>query len=119
MFGQVLSEVVAGVDGAVGVILMGSDGIAVDQALAKGTDWDVETIGMEVSVLVREVHKAVGQINAGTAEELMIRGSRIVALVRILNEEFFIVLALSPGGSIGKGRFALRRAAPRLVEALL
>jgi predicted regulator of Ras-like GTPase activity (Roadblock/LC7/MglB family) len=120
MFRELLTEVVSGVDGALGAILMGSDGLPVEQvaAGAAGEAADIETIAMELSVLVREVRKVTGQLNAGEAEELMIRGAGLTALVRVVTAEYFVALALRPEASVGKGRFLLRRAAPKLREQL-
>jgi len=33
-----------------------------------------------------------------------------VLIVRMLNAEYFFVLAIEPGGNIGRGRFELRKA---------
>jgi hypothetical protein len=39
-------------------------------------------------------------------------------LIRLLNDNYFMALTLAPGGNVGKGRFALRVAAPDVLSAL-
>jgi predicted regulator of Ras-like GTPase activity (Roadblock/LC7/MglB family) len=73
---------------------------------------------MELSVVLREVRKATKQIEAGSVDEVMIRGAKVTTLIRVLTDEYFVALALPPGACAGKGRFLLRRAAPRLREQL-
>lgn len=118
MFRELLTEIVSGADGAIGAVLMGSDGLTVDQATAQPAGGDVEAVAMELSVVLREVRKAAQQIEAGTPEEVMIRGAELTTLIRVLNDEYFVALALRPSASVGKARYLLRRAAPRLRENL-
>jgi predicted regulator of Ras-like GTPase activity (Roadblock/LC7/MglB family) len=118
MFGEVLSEVVAGVDGAIGVVLMGADGLPVEQVVRDASRTDIEAVAMELSVVLREIRKAATQLGAGDTEEVLIRGAAMTTVIRVLTDEYFVALALPPGASIGKGRFLLRRAAPRLREQL-
>lgn len=118
MFREVLTEVVAGVDGALGAVVMGTDGILLDQVAGDPAGGDIEALAMELSVVLREVRKAAQQIDAGATEEVMVRGASLTTLIRVLNDEYFVALALPPTASIGKGRFLLRRAAPRLRAGL-
>jgi predicted regulator of Ras-like GTPase activity (Roadblock/LC7/MglB family) len=118
MFAKLLTEVVSGVEGAIGAVLMGSDGLPVEQVVSDSGHGDIEAVAMELSVVLREIRKATMQLGAGSTEEVMIRGASMTALIRVLNDEYFVALALPPGASVGKGRFLLRRAAPRLRENL-
>jgi predicted regulator of Ras-like GTPase activity (Roadblock/LC7/MglB family) len=118
MFGELLSEVVKGVDGAIGAVLMSGDGLPVDQVVGDPSRGDIEAMAMELSVVLREIRKAATQLGAGQAEEVMIRGASMTTLIRVLNDEYFVALALPASASIGKGRYLLRRVAPRLRENL-
>ena len=46
MFGELLSEVVAGIDGAIGAVLMGADGLPVDQVVGDPSRGDIEAMAM-------------------------------------------------------------------------
>jgi hypothetical protein len=41
-----------------------------------------------------------------------------VTLIRVINETYFVAVALSPEGNLGKGRYLLRIVAPKLAEEL-
>jgi len=118
MFRELLTEIVSGAEGSIGAVLMGADGLTVEQVVADPSGGDVEAMAMELSVVLREVRKAAQQIEAGAPEELMIRGASLTTLVRVLSDDYFVALALGPTASVGKARFLLRRAAPRLRENL-
>jgi len=111
MFGQKLEEAVKSVGGGHAAILMGFDGIPVDKYSA-GDEPDIEIVGMEFSVLLKEVRKASEMLDAGTAEELMVRTEKMSTILRVINEEYFIALAVHQGGNIGKARYLLRIMAP-------
>jgi hypothetical protein len=42
----------------------------------------------------------------------------MTTVIRLLNESYFIALALSPTGNLGKGRYLLRVNAHKLAESL-
>jgi hypothetical protein len=54
----------------------------------------------------------------GTASEVAIQAENMTTLMRLLNEEYFIAVAMRPQGNIGKARFLLRTSAPKLLENL-
>lgn len=116
MFRETLKEVVDGADGARAALLMGFDGLAVEQYSQDG--FDIETMGAEFSVVLNDARKASLSLEAGQTSEVSFRTEKLIALVRMLNDEYFLALAFSPGGNVGKGRFLLRLAAPRLLELL-
>ena len=116
MFKEALQKVVDGVDGGLAALLMGYDGIAVDQFTANG--FDIETLGMEFSVVLNDVRKAVLALDAGQTDEVALRAEKVTVVVRMLNDEYFMALALKPEGNLGKGRYMLRLAAPALLKEL-
>lgn len=109
---------VEGTDGGIAGLLMGFDGIAVDTYSRDGAELDITTMGMELSVVLKDISRAVEQLKAGTAKEVSIQAEHATTVVRLLNEDYFVALALSPDGNFGKGRFLLRLAAPKILSAL-
>lgn len=101
-----------------GALLMGYDGIAVDQYLPDDDGGMVETLGMEFSVILKDVRRAAEMLEAGVTEEIVLRAEKVVAIVRLLNSEYFVVVALRPGALVGKARHFLRLATPRFLDAL-
>jgi len=118
MFGAKLKETVEGVAGGRAAILMGFDGIPVDQ-FAGDPEQDIETLGMEFSVLLKEVCKAAEALEAGAAEELTVRTEKLSTILRVVNDEYFVALALAPDGNLGKARYLLRMIAPEFARELV
>ncbi len=118
MFKEALREVVDGTDGGVAGLLMGYDGIPVDSFTRDDAELDVQTVGMELSGALKEIRRASEQLDAGGAREVAIQAEKLLTIVRMLNNEYFVALAMKPDGNYGKGRFLLRLAAPKLLAAL-
>ncbi|NOY91904.1 MAG: hypothetical protein GXP55_11970 [Deltaproteobacteria bacterium] len=118
MFKQVLKEVVDGTEGGVAGLLMGYDGIAVDQYVRSDSSIDVQTVGMEYSVILSGVRKAVEMLEVGAALEVSIKAEQLTTVVRYLTDEYFIAMTLVPGANVGKARYMLRTRGGRLVEEL-
>ncbi len=118
MFKELLEEVVQGTDGGIAALLMGLDGIPVDNFVKDDASLDVESIGMEYSVVLKDIQKAAELLDAGTAQEVAIRAERLTTVLRLVNDQYFVALAVSPGGNVGKGRFLLRTRVPKMREAL-
>ena len=120
MFRDVLQEAVERTEGGIASLLMDFDGIAVDSFVnpnALGVS-DVETIGIEYSVILKNVRQAVELLEAGDTQELSIRSAKLTTVIRVLNADYFLAMTLSPDGNFGKARFMLRTAATKLVAEL-
>jgi predicted regulator of Ras-like GTPase activity (Roadblock/LC7/MglB family) len=119
MFKDVLREVVERTDGSIGGLLMGFDGIPVEQYLRAGSELDLETIGMEYSVVLSQITAAAEALDAGTTREISIQNDRLTTVIRLLNKEYFVALTLDTHGNAGKGRFLLRTLTPKLLDELV
>ena len=118
MFREALQQVVDGTEGAIAAILMGYDGIPVEQYLAGDTSLNVETIGMEFSVVLSQIRKAAEMLEAGAAREVTIQAEQMTTVIRLLNDEYFVAVAVAPSGNTGKARDLLRTGAGKLLDAL-
>lgn len=117
MFSAKLENAVTSVSGGQAAILMGFDGIPVD-TYTKDPESDIETIGMEFSVLLNEVRKAAELLDAGDAQELTVRTEKMSTILRIINDEYFVAIAIGPDGNLGKARYLLRILAPEFSKEL-
>ena len=117
MFKEAIRDVVEGTDGGIAGILMDFEGIAVDSYI-KGESLDINAVGAEYSVILKSIQRATESLEAGGAREVAIQSDKITTLIRILNDEYFLALTLSPEGNFGKGRYLMRTAAPKLLEQL-
>ena len=118
MFQNILREVVESTDGAVASILMGFDGITVDSYVDGASGIDMETVGSEYSQVLLQIKQAALLLDMGSAREVAVQAENMTTLVRLLNDEYFIALAIQPTGNLGKARFLLRTQAPKLLENL-
>lgn len=117
-FREHLEEVCRNVDGAVACSLMGVDGIEVDTHLQGEGDLDVKSLLVEYSGVLRSAREAAETHEAGGVAEIAISTDRLLALVRIVSPEYFLVVALRPAGNYGKARYLLRVTAPKLLAEL-
>lgn len=119
MFQDVLREVVDGTEGGVAGLLMGYDGIPVDQYVRdEGIELPIDTVGQEYSVILKEIRKAAEMLEAGEAREMAVKAERMITVVRLLNEEYFVAVTLKPEGNLGKARFLLRTRTGKLLDEL-
>jgi predicted regulator of Ras-like GTPase activity (Roadblock/LC7/MglB family) len=118
MFDDILQNIVEEVGGGVGAVLMGYDGIAVDQYFKPYDEMDMQLVAVEYANILKDIRKTAEILDSGALEEVSIRTEMFLVIVRIINDEFFVALSLLRDGNFGKGRYLLLRAAPRLREAL-
>ncbi len=117
-FHEHLEEVCRSVDGALACSLMGIDGIEVDTHMKGDGDVDVKSLLIEYSGIFRTAREAAEAHSAGGIAEVSIQTDKILTVARLVSPEYFIVVALEPGGNFGKARFMLRVTAPKLRSEL-
>jgi predicted regulator of Ras-like GTPase activity (Roadblock/LC7/MglB family) len=118
MFASKLESAVRDIPGGRAAIIMGFDGIPLESY--PGEDGlDIETMGMELSVVLKEVRKASELLAVGDAEEVTLRTDQITAILRIVNQDYFMLLAMSSQGNLGKARYLLRVLAPQFSAELV
>lgn len=114
-FVDILRNLVDGIDGALGALVIGIDGIPVDQ-YSVSADTDLQSMTVEYSTLLKEIEKGSQSARLGTTKEVTVVADNAMVMLRRLNEEYFLVLVIRPEGNFGKGRFLLRMAVPRLLK---
>jgi len=117
-FREILKKVVSDVDGAIGAVLMGYDGISIDDFIQEDLSDDIQLLAVEYTSIIKEVRRAVEVLKTGQMEELSLATDQSRIVIRIVNEDFFVLLALSADGNFGKARYLLKRSVPLLREAL-
>jgi len=118
MFKEALQGVVEGTEGGIAGLLMDFEGIPVESFTRPGASLDIETVGAEVSVVVKAIQRASEMLEAGETREVAFRSEKMTTLIRVINKGYFVAVAIEPEGNIGKSRFLLRVIAPRLAEEL-
>ena len=118
MFQEHLKRLVDSTDGGIAGLLMGFDGIAIDSYTPPAENVDITTVGMEFSFILTQVRKAAEALEVGGVQEIAIRAEKLSILIRVLNKDYFLALALTENGNFGKGRYLLRVISPRLQAEL-
>ena len=117
MFAETLRKVVDNVDGGIAAVIMGLDGIPVDQYVRQNSV-DVNTVAMEFSFILAQIKKAGDSLQVGGLEELTVKAQRLLLVCRMISPQYFVAVAMAPEGNFGKARFLARMATPALVAQL-
>jgi predicted regulator of Ras-like GTPase activity (Roadblock/LC7/MglB family) len=124
MFGEILEHVLKETPGAVGVTLMGFDGIAIDSREADDPgSVSLQTAAVELGAIASQLKGVAESLGAGDVREVTVHlsngaGAGLVTVLRPVTAEYFVALSLLPDGNTGKGRYLLRVAAPKLAAEL-
>jgi predicted regulator of Ras-like GTPase activity (Roadblock/LC7/MglB family) len=113
-FASILQEIVDGCGGGLAAALMGADGIPIEQVEASGDVREapgngIDVLGVEFGRILDEMRKASDSVSGGALEEVSIRLANLWVLMRVVDEETYLVLAIEPDGNAGKARFLMRR----------
>jgi len=118
MFKEALRDLVEGTEGGLAGLLMDSSGIALETYAKDGSPFDINTIGIEFSVVIGSIKRASEMLEAGNANEIAVGTDKLITLIRTLGDTYFLALAITPDGNFGKGRYLMRTAAPKLIAEL-
>jgi len=111
VFKEVLETIIEHTEGSLGALIMGLDGIAVERSMKEeGQDANLDVAAAEFTSLVKNAQRAGKDTGLGGLRELVISLDEAVVLMRLLGQEYFVVLAITPEGNLGRARFELRKA---------
>ena len=117
-FEPTLQKMIDACPGVLGIALMGSDGIPIAEIEAEPGSDVVGGAGVEFGRILDEVRKGSDALNGGRLEEVVITLARFTLIFRGVDDELFLIVALTPDGNLGKSRFLLRRHLIELREQL-
>lgn len=115
---ETLRVIVESVGGGIGAVIMGYDGISIDEYITPETTFDVQLLSVEYSNLLKEIKQAVEVLKTGAMEEVAINTDISKVLIRVINDDYFLVLVLNCDGNFGKGRYLLKKYSPQFCENL-
>jgi predicted regulator of Ras-like GTPase activity (Roadblock/LC7/MglB family) len=120
MFKDALRDIVERTDGGLAGLLMDSSGIALEtySKADAASAFDINNVGVEFGVVLGSIKRAAEMLEAGTTQEVAINTDKLVTIIRMLGESYFLALTLRPDGNFGKGRYLMRTAAPKLLAEL-
>lgn len=118
-FEPILQRMLEGCSGALGIALMGSDGIPIEQLRTDPAFAEqVGAAGVEFGRILEEMRKASDALGGGALEETLVRLTRFSLLLRIVDDDTFLVVALGPDANSGLVRYRVRRQLRELRDLL-
>lgn len=109
---ETLQKIVDSVPGAKAAVLMGFDGITVEQYVSEAhADTDIESMAMEFSFRFIEMREAATSLELGNMSDIAIKADYGTFMARCLTDEYFVGLLMGEPGHFGKGRWMLRSTA--------
>jgi predicted regulator of Ras-like GTPase activity (Roadblock/LC7/MglB family) len=114
-FTEVLKDSVHQVNGAVSALILGVDGMPVEEYTEEKLI-SLDDLSAEASQLMKNIDTAADGLGLGEAREFSIVSDLCGIIMRKINPEYYIALVIKPDGNYGKGRFVLRSLVPRIEE---
>lgn len=110
-FADTLNNITERIEGCAAAIILGIDGIAIERQI-KDVDpmLDIELIATEFTTLVRRNMRTAADAEMGEVHEMVFVTDLLTLVLRPITPEYFLMLALNPGGNVGRARFELRKA---------
>jgi predicted regulator of Ras-like GTPase activity (Roadblock/LC7/MglB family) len=113
-FRAILGEIVEGCEDCIGAVLMGGDGIPIEEV---GSRHPIEgpladelgTAGVEFGRILDEIRKASDSLAGGALVETVVVLASFSLLFRPVDDETFLVVVVAADGNLGKARYLMRR----------
>jgi predicted regulator of Ras-like GTPase activity (Roadblock/LC7/MglB family) len=126
VFSEVLENVASRLDGCLGMVVMGMDGIpierfipAADPSSASSPTPNFDMLATESTTLLRSTRLASEEVSAGPLRELIFMTDQVVVLSVAITPEYVLFGAVRSGTNYGKARFLMKHAALSLEKEFL
>ena len=118
MFKEILASMIHETEGCIGAILVGPDGIPVEQYVRESEALHPDRVAVEMAGALKEMKKAVGVLEIGELEEVSLATEKQGILMRTVDADHFIALVFAAGGTLGTGRSVMSRDRIKILEEL-
>jgi predicted regulator of Ras-like GTPase activity (Roadblock/LC7/MglB family) len=110
-FADALTTIANRIEGCAAVMILGIDGIPIERHVQQmNQSLDADMIAAEFTTLVRRGMRTAADTELGELREMVLATDAMTFLVRPITSEYFLLVALNPGGNVGRARFELRKA---------
>jgi predicted regulator of Ras-like GTPase activity (Roadblock/LC7/MglB family) len=116
-FKKILQEMLSNVEGAIGAGLVGMDGIVIDQ-VSNNASFDINAVGAEYSSILKNALRASMSFGLGHTSEILMTTDKATMIVMMAGKDYFVTLAISLDGNLGRGRLELKKAIPKFEKEL-
>lgn len=98
-------------EGCLGVLIMGTDGIAVEKVWQVGkVEVNLDIAIAEYTWLLRQAKRINGGLQLGSLREMSVSSDTRMFLLRFVSEDYFLAMVLTAEGNLGRGRYEMRLA---------
>ena len=106
-----LTQMVDRIEGCAAGAILGIDGILIERYVHElAPPLDIDLVATEFTTLLRRSMRTAADTDLGELREMVLASDQMTFLVRPITPEYFLFLALNPGGNVGRARFELRKA---------
>lgn len=112
-FSVILKEIVDRVDGAVSAMILGADGMPVEEYASEKLI-NLDDLSAEASAMIKDIGNAAETLGLGEAKEFSIISDKCGIIMRKINDDYYLALVIRPEGNYGKGRFVLKSMIPKI-----
>ena len=117
MLDETLGKATESAEGALATLLVGMDGMIVAGSGDAG-ELPRELLVASYSDLLRRIGSINREAGIQDPVELVVTGPDVALVIRKVTAEYALLMLLSPGGSLGRARFELRKAASAIQPEL-
>lgn len=119
-FAESLEKIVDKIEGSAAAAILGVDGIMIERCVRDlDPSLDIELVAIEFSNLLRRAIVTASDTELGDLTEMVVATDLLTFLLRPITSEYFLLLALNPGGNVGRARFELRKTQLDLKEEFI
>ncbi len=111
-FNEIVEEMVHRSDGRAGLI-MGKDGIAVSNYVKKDDLYDIERVGVEYNRMIQNIKDITKNLSFGEISEITFVTDKQRILIKPIDSDYFIALAVDADVFPGKASFVLQNMASK------
>ena len=112
---DILGNMVKAVDGALGALVGGFDGMGV-AAVVSDERINVAEITAAIAMALTYVQKVAEETKAGDLEEVVIQMGKGTFYVKPLTSDYWMGMILAPDANIGRAKLELNKAMPKMVK---
>lgn len=109
-FINALTQIASRIEGCEAAIILGIDGIPIERFVRNiDPTVDIDIIATEFTTLLRRSMHIATDTDLGELREMVLVTEKMVFLLRPITSDYFLLLAVDPGGNVGRARFELRK----------
>ncbi|BCR04166.1 GTPase [Desulfuromonas versatilis] len=116
-FQKLLGELIERVPGARGAILADWEGEAVDQ-VARMDTYELKVMGAHKGVILNNLREILERLESDQLQEIVVTTALAQTLIMPVTHEYFLVLTLDKGDTLGRALFEARRCVALLKQEI-